>query len=70
MTIDAIMTISYENLNAIAINFADANSTDFELNFSINSATFEQILLAEITVYDDDSIRIKLVNVIEHYFEL
>ena len=64
------MTINYENLNAIATNFVDANSTNSEFNFSINSTVFEQILLVEITIYDDDNTRIKFVNVIEHYFEL
>ena len=70
MTIDATITINYKNLNAIATNFVDANSTNFEFNFSINSTVFEQILLAKITIYDDDNIKIKFANVIEHYFEL
>jgi hypothetical protein len=70
MTIDAIVAINYENLqNAIAINFVE-NFANFEFNFSINSTNFEQILFVEITIYDDINIKIKFVNVIEHYFEL
>ena len=78
MTINAIMTINYENLhNANAINFV-AHKVN-AINFSINSNNFivsninvnlKEILFTNITIYDDVNIRIKFANVTTNYSNL
>ena len=75
MTTDATVAINYENLNAIAINFVDANEINFS-NISINSAVsnasinVKEVLSADITIYDDVDTRIKFANVIANYSNL
>ena len=75
MTIDAIVATNYENLNAIATNFVDANEINSS-NISINSAVssvnlnVKEVLFADITIYDDVDTRIKFANVIASYSNL
>ena len=78
LTIDAIVAISYKNLNAIAINFVDAN-VDFAFNFARNfndftvvnfSINVKKILFVEIIVYDDVNARTKFANVALNYSNL
>ena len=78
LTIDATVATNYENLNAIATNFVDAN-VDFAfnsarnsndsivVNFSINA---KKILFVEIIVYDDVNARTKFANVALNYSKL
>ena len=71
MTIDAIVATNYESLNAIAINFVDANEINFN-NFVASSANInvKEILFVDITIYDDVNTRIKFANVIANYSNL
>ena len=77
MTADATMTINYENLNAIAINFVAQKVN--AINSSINSSNFvassanaslKEILFTDITIYDDIDTRTKFANVIASYSNL
>ena len=77
MTADAIMTINYENQNAIAINFV-AQKID-AINSSINSSnsvassanvSLKKVLSTDITIYDNVSIRTKFANVTANYSNL
>ena len=75
MTADAIVAINYENLNAIATNFVDANeinSSSIFINSAVSSVSInvKEILSADITIYDDVDTRIKFTNVIASYSNL
>ena len=75
MTIDAIVAINYENLNAIATNFVDANeinSSNISINSAVSSANInvKEVLSADITIYDDVDTRTKFANVIASYSNL
>ena len=75
MTADATVATSYENQNAIATNFVDANEINSS-NISINSAAssaslnVKEVLSADITIYDDVDTRTKLADVIASYSNL
>ena len=71
MTADAIVATSYENLNAIATNFVDANEINFN-NFAASSASInvKEVLSVDITIYDNVDTRIKFANVIASYSNL
>ena len=75
MTADATVATNYENLNAIAINFVDANeinSSNIFINFAVSNVNInvKEVLFADITIYDDVDTRIKFANVIASYSNL
>ena len=75
MTADATVATNYENLNAIAINFVDANeinSSNIFINFVVSNANInmKKVLFADITIYDDVDTRTKFANLIANYSNL
>ena len=75
MIVDTIVATNYENLNAIAINFVDANEINFSnifINFAVSNVNInvKKILFVDITIYDDVDTRIKFTNVIANYSNL
>ena len=76
---DATIATNYENLHdAIATNFFAANLINSSINSASNSnnsivpnvsINAKKVLSAEITVYDDNSTRNKLANVVASYSE-